>query len=542
MYQVRRGSQVNSAFHLKVSFAIRITRTAAAPILLDVISDDTVWDVKNLIRKKIGVPPKVQDMSHRGRALDENALLSYYGIYAGRGRSNDIKLALPFPVNIKTDDGRVLEVMVREYDTPQVVKYLVRSRLGIDLSQQRLFIDEQEVKDDGRTLRDYGIYEGGPMNQEILVVVPFTLYVHGDDYSKDFQIWVESWDTVQSVRNKLSQELPEVDSADIILKVDGKEMEPKYTLGDYGIYVHSQKIQALRFEVLFPVRVTIEDKVDPRKVEVKQVSTTDSVEKLKDRITAIAGMDTRTMVLFVDTLKTREDSPLKAYGLYFGSRNNNMLRLVTETKRKPESDPMLRFKQMPDLHENDTDTMVNPSYDLGSAANRDEGPEQRGEVRFPTFSNAAKNQSGESERWIPGSDRTWKSSAPESVSGDGGQQSSESSRLIATPVGVSPKGGLSGSESPRLVAASVPESPSSSKATPNVDNPEVAQQGSGSVPESTSQEASQIWLLEKGKSPANLARFENLRDDATSSENLRDDAKNKKFDFNLDLLSGETSK
>lgn len=130
------------------------------PIPLKVQIWNTIYDVKRMIRGKMGVPCDVQSLSISGASLEDKCTLAGYGI------QDQEAINLIFPVNLEMKifilrqlSKETISLKVASWDTIGSVKEKIR---GIKTHGHRLMYDGKPLED-GRTLEGYKIYDGSAL-------------------------------------------------------------------------------------------------------------------------------------------------------------------------------------------------------------------------------------------------------------------------------------------------------------------------------------------------------------------------------------------
>jgi len=135
-------------------------------ITIDIKPSDTIFNIKEKIYEKGGIPPSEQDLFFNRTQLEDAKTLSDYNIH---NLSTVNLVILPFKIDnkifVKTLDGRKITLDIQQKDSVLNVKEKLQDEEGISQNEQKLYYIGRQLVDD-RALNDYYI-----KNRSILHIV-----------------------------------------------------------------------------------------------------------------------------------------------------------------------------------------------------------------------------------------------------------------------------------------------------------------------------------------------------------------------------------
>ncbi|CAB4476445.1 unnamed protein product [Rhizophagus irregularis] len=143
-----------------IPIELNVRKKNGEVIKLYVNENDTIHDVKQMIQKyksmfKIELPVYKQCLLFCGEQLHDSSTLKSYNIQ----NESTLELAMvPFKLNVKTPDGKIIELSVNEENTIYEVKQIIQESEGIPSYKQRLIFDRNQLRG-SCTLKYFNILE-----------------------------------------------------------------------------------------------------------------------------------------------------------------------------------------------------------------------------------------------------------------------------------------------------------------------------------------------------------------------------------------------
>lgn len=190
------------------TITVRIRTPNGKKLRVKVQPTESVEDFKNKIAGEHNIPVDDQDLTFKGKPLDDPALtLHDCGIKHGDIidlNANDMN------VIVRTPAGEEISIPVNVYDSIRKLKKKVKAKHGVPVEDQDLVWKGEPLDDPESTLEDLGVSDGdvidlGPSNQDTINVT-----VRSPD-GNEYPIQIKPSDTIRDIKQKLQQnhDIPE---------------------------------------------------------------------------------------------------------------------------------------------------------------------------------------------------------------------------------------------------------------------------------------------------------------------------------------------
>ncbi|KAI9048505.1 hypothetical protein LZ554_007339 [Drepanopeziza brunnea f. sp. 'monogermtubi'] len=147
---------------------IIIRRFTGEHTALGVTRETTISEIKLMIRNSRGTPCHQQRLLFGGKVLSDSSTLAdssiqheadlYLTLKISRKSIGDV--ANTRKIFIQAEDGEVLTLDVQPYDIVDRVKNLVQEDTGVPYWRQVLRFNGKVLRDEGRSLFSYDVYNG----------------------------------------------------------------------------------------------------------------------------------------------------------------------------------------------------------------------------------------------------------------------------------------------------------------------------------------------------------------------------------------------
>jgi hypothetical protein len=128
-YNIKRGSVIDLITPVQM-MQIFVKTEEGKKIPLEVCTVDTVFSVKQQIKKKEGIPVDQQALQFEKKNLQDNHVITSYGIV--RGSTIDlVEVTPPMTISIKTSTGKKIPLEVKGDDLIQTVKKKIEAKSGM---------------------------------------------------------------------------------------------------------------------------------------------------------------------------------------------------------------------------------------------------------------------------------------------------------------------------------------------------------------------------------------------------------------------------
>jgi ubiquitin-like protein Nedd8 len=238
---------------------------------VDVCPSDNIETLKEKVAAKTGIPVQQQILKKDGNELPKGKMAKEIGIKDGDVLAVELLLV---PVTVNTMDGKMIKLLVDPTNKLADIKRQLEPECGIPMENQRLFMEEKELPDDGKQAGSYGIQSGSMLDLEPKMI---HISVETPD-GKVHRIDISPSDTELAIKKKIA----DASSFAVprqVLEFEGKEIPKGKSAKDAGIQ-DGAKLSAKLFTIpitvreengnTFPLRVEPSSSIDDIKNLVKQ--------------------------------------------------------------------------------------------------------------------------------------------------------------------------------------------------------------------------------------------------------------------------------
>ncbi|XP_002734500.1 polyubiquitin-C-like [Saccoglossus kowalevskii] len=267
----------------------RVTPQKFRPFSLRIRKSKTVDDIKEMVKRREGIPSEWQQFYYNGKLLKDHFTLREQNVYDQS--KVDLKLEVPegvLPLIIKTVDDDTHVIAAEMEDTIAAVKARIYDKEGIPPHQIRLVHGGINL-DNNRTLREYGIESASTLH----MVMRYNIMVRSFK-DKTISLQVGEADSIKKIKMLVNEKLgiaPEMQR----IVFSGKVLENSKCLADYHIWENSVLSLVLTVSVLRKSRLDFDEEMynvdlDPR----------DNVVKLKRKLEEMSGVEAERQHLVLD--------------------------------------------------------------------------------------------------------------------------------------------------------------------------------------------------------------------------------------------------
>ncbi|XP_059428171.1 polyubiquitin-like [Corylus avellana] len=243
-------------------------------IAIEARSFDTIQNIKSIIQAKEGIQPDQYTLIHNGKVLEDERILS------SLNSPNEITFHLVFhpkdgyPIFVRTVDGEMLKLEVKDLFTIRDVKTIVESMTSVNFSWVLIYARKQ--LEDCKTLASYEIKEEAILEMFPKIIQIFATTEHGRTVALD----VELCETIKDVKDQITFKLIGFGASrnhcwDLFYA--GKQLEDGRTLASYDIREEA-------FLKVYPTKVQIFVRAQDRKIITLDVELNNTIKDVEDKI------------------------------------------------------------------------------------------------------------------------------------------------------------------------------------------------------------------------------------------------------------------
>ena len=303
----KHGIQAGDVLDLEPkSMTVQVEMPDGETCNIDITPADTSDDIKKKIFDTTGMEVPRQVLKHNDKELPKRRPAKEMGLNDGSKLKVDI---FKIPVTVDTMDGQKHRVMIDPTDKMGDIKKQLESDIGLPANNQRLYMNGEELADDNKTAKDYGIKAGSELNSEpkqirVSVRLPdgsvISLFVKPSDKAADIKKKVEETTGLAVHRQLLKEHLPQ---KDWLLPLNS-------TVKDLGI-----KEGAELFVEIYKIPIVVQTKDGENKYDL-EIEPSGPVDVIRHMLQRVTGIEAKKQVLYFndDELKDLHQSA-ENYGI-----------------------------------------------------------------------------------------------------------------------------------------------------------------------------------------------------------------------------------
>lgn len=281
---------------------LQVKTTDGKTIPVQIKPSDPIEKIKEKLAQETGVGVDRQVLSFDSKELPNDAIASDMGLKDGSVLGMEASMQL----QVKKPDGKTLSVQVLPSATIQSVKEKIAGETGMVVDQQVLKCDGKELPNDATT-GGLGLKDGSVLDLEARTV---EVKVNTPD-GQTVSVHMKPSDTIQSVKEQIAAETG-MDVDQQVLKCEGKELPNDATASSLGLKdgsVLDLEAKAVEVKVKTPDGQTI----------AVQMKPSDTIQSVKEKVAAEAGIEVDQQVLKHDGNELPNDATASDLGLKDGT-------------------------------------------------------------------------------------------------------------------------------------------------------------------------------------------------------------------------------
>ena len=318
-YDIVQASTLNMYLCLSSTEEIRLrVRQASEEVVSVMVGEkDKVQVVKAVLQAELGIPLEQQQLSFRGRQLENQVSLRVYGIQDG----SELGLLVVVPITVKTLTGQVFPLEVATSESVCELKRKIRKVTKIPPERQRL-IHAGKMINDNSALDSYGVKSGA----EIYVIRRLHFYnlkIRKQKSHKYIRLKVDSSTSVKRLK-RMIEKVDGTPSGLQQLTLSGVCLEDKRRMGYYHTLIPSKCRLVLMREPQYQVFL----RTLSGKTVALGVRGGDTVRHMKLVIYEKEGIPPDQQKLLSGGRLLRDEKTLRDCGLHSGSTVDVSLSLL----------------------------------------------------------------------------------------------------------------------------------------------------------------------------------------------------------------------
>ena len=228
-YQIRHGSVLEFKSPGTINLFVK---TVTGKITLVVEKQDSIKNVKAMIRDKKGIPSHQQKLTFSGKHLNNWKTLYDYNIQNWSTLDLMLGLRPVMQIFIKTLIGKTITLEVDAGDTIKDLKEMIEDKEGIPQYQQRLIFVGRQLEND-TIVSDLNIQKETTLHLLLRLRGGMEIFIKTLT-GKTIRLECEASDTIENVKDKI-QDIEGIPPDQQILYFAETFVEERATLSDYNI-------------------------------------------------------------------------------------------------------------------------------------------------------------------------------------------------------------------------------------------------------------------------------------------------------------------